>query len=569
MKEFFTRQTITKNLRTCRKRFPATICFTVALTLFLLFLTWADTYEMSKRLKFAIGYYLSAGSVLTLSLRLWGEEVKQWQNRLIAQIAAHALLAADIFYLLLMPDERFGLESGLAHASILTALCLTLCVWPFFRERDDIASWNFTRQVVSHAFVAIFIGLLMTGGLSLLTASLTALFGIKVEKEVYCTIWILCTQLLGTLLFIGRIPYGGQKHDPTIYPSVFLNKVIRFLFLPLLGCYLIVLYGYAIKILIEMQLPDGWITKLVTTLMFGCLCVEAGLYPSIRQNGYPFEKAVSRWLPMLILPMVILMSIAIGRRIADYGITVSRLYVLALNAWFYFACIGLFLNRARRIHWISISFATLFLLVSALPLNFVSLTRRHIRKEIHAILEATYEGKLPFDQNTYNTWMSTLSDEDAERTGSLLSYMDRILDDPEAKQIVNKDHLWFQYHHKHSPTYGISYSGNTGNHTFILVPQGCASMKAFSMYPDTPQIQKDTLIFACRIDDTTTRTVRVALKTLKEAEREEMEPIHAFEDEDYSILLTNFNLDYNKETGKPTQLDGISFHCSGYIFKKN
>lgn len=569
MKEFFTRQTIAKHLRTCWKRFPATICFTVALTAYLLFLTWADTDEMDKRLKFAIGYYLSAGSLLTLSLRLWSEEMKQWRHRLTAHIAAHALLAADILYLLLMPEERFGMESGLGHASILTALCLTLPVIPFYREQDDTASWNFTLQLIRHASAAILIGLLMTGGLSLLTASLDALFDIDVKSEVYFTFWILCTQLLGTLLFLGRMPHDDEKHDRTVYSSAFLNKVIRFLLLPLLGCYLFVLYSYTVKILVEMQLPDGWITKLVTALMFGCLCVEAGFYPTTRQEGHGFEKAVARRLPLFILPMVVLMSVAIGRRIADYGITVSRLYVLALNVWFYIVCIGLYLNRARRIHWITSSFAALFLLVSVWPVNFVSLTREYIRKEIHALLEETYKGKLPFSQNTYDTWISTLSDENAERATSLLAYMDYTLEDPETDRIVKKDdNYWFQYYKARNQTNRITYRGGIREHTFIPIPQGCTGVKEFLQYPDTFCIRKDTLTFACSTDDTTTRPIRIALSTLKEAGEGEMAPIRAFEDEDYCILLTEFLLEYDKEDGKPLQHTGIQFHCSGYIFTK-
>ncbi len=570
MKEIFTRQAIAANIEQCRKRFPATICFTVALTAYLLFLTWAETDEIGKRLKFAIGYYLSAGCVLTLSLRLWGEEFKRRRNKIAAQIVAHTLLAADLLYLLLMPEERFGMESGLGHASILTALCLTLPVLPFFREQDDTASWNFTLQLIHHACAAILIGLLMTGGLSLLAASLDALFGIDVKSEVYLTFWILCSQLLGTLLFLGRIPHGNGKHERTAHTSEFLNKVIRYLLLPLSGCYLAVLYGYTVKILVEMQLPDGWITKLVTTLMLGCLCMEAGFYPAIRQDGRKLEQTVARWLPILILPMVALMSIAIGRRMADYGITVSRLYVLALNVWFYIVCIGLFLTRARRIHWLPVSFAALFLLVSALPANFVDLTRKHIRNEIHAMLEETYKGDLPMSQTSYTKWLNAMPLEKADRASSLLAYMDYTLSDPETDRIVDKEKKgWFSYYSRRVDDATEVHENSCPTNAVIAIPEGFTALQHFRKDTDSARIRKDSLVFSFRIDGSSPREIHISLNTLKQMDKEQdMKPLTVHADDNCRIVLTQYWLRRDNKEGSLMPDNKIHFNYTGYIFTR-
>lgn len=569
MKKLFTRQAIAGSIRSCGKRFPATICFVAALTLYLIFLTWTDTTGISERLRFVIGYYLSVGSVLSLTLRLWGEEMRGKRAVRITQGITHAILVADTFYLYFMPEEKVGMETYLAHASVLTALGLAIFIMPFFRERDDMASWNFTARMICNGITTTLIGLLMMGGLSLLTASLTALFGIVVESEVYVTLWILCNCLLSTLLFLGLVPDGDKKHDRMAYTSTFLNKIIRFLLLPLLGCYLAVLYGYTVKVLVEMQLPDGWISKLVVTLMFGCLCAEAGFYPSIKQDGRPFEKAVARWLPVVILPMLVLMSIAIARRISDYGITVSRLYILSLNIWFYIVCIGLYLGRARRIHWIPVSFAALFLLVSALPVNFVSLTKSCVRKEIQAILTETYKGKLPLGNEEYREWLGTLPYEKAERVGSLLSYLDYTLEDPETKQWVDKKGFGFSYYPARGQKNGTDYDSRCRNDEIFPIPQGYTAMRNFWHNADSPYIRKDTLMFTFPVDDSTRRNVRIALSTLKERDAEEnMEPLVVFTDNDYQIVLESFHLEQLPGKKKRPWNCNISFNCSGYLFMK-
>ena len=354
MKKFFTRQIIIKSVEQCLKRFPVTVGFTVSLAVFLLIVCWGKDELFTERQTFTINYYLTVGSLLSLSLRLWGEEVKRKRIVYIANALLHLLLLADAGYLYLLPEDFPFLETGLAHGSTLTALGLSIFTLPFFREKDDIASWNFTLQLVSHAVTSWIIGGIMCGGLCLLTASFSGLFGLEVNGNFYTTWLIVFCLTLPSLLFLGQIPAGEAKHDRTGHTSAFLSKVIRYLFLPLLGCYLLVLYVYALKILVQWQLPDGWVSWLVIALTAGCIGVEFCMYPSLRQGLSRFEQRMARRLPIAILPLLVLMTIGIARRFNDYGITLNRLYLLTLNIWFYIVCIGLFVLRARRIQWIAV-----------------------------------------------------------------------------------------------------------------------------------------------------------------------------------------------------------------------
>ena len=146
--------------------------------------------------------------------------------------------------------------------------------------------------------------------------------------------------------------------------------------MPLLALYLIVLYVYGIRILVRWELPDGGVGWLVSVLMVGCVVVELGLYPLMRSGeAKPFERWIVRWLPVLILPLLLLMTVGIARRLSDYGITPLRLYLLTFNLWCYAVCIGLFVGRARRIRWIMTSLAAVFLLTSVLPVNFTSVVK--------------------------------------------------------------------------------------------------------------------------------------------------------------------------------------------------
>lgn len=488
MKKFFSRQIVIRNLEQCLKRFPAAVGFITLLTVFLLVLCWEKDDLFTSRQTFAINYYLSVGSLLSLSLRLWGEEVRRKRIVYITGALLHLFLLADAAYLYRLPQDFPFLETGLAHASALTALGLSIFTLPFFRERDDIASWNFTLNLTSNAVISWVIGGIMCGGLSLLTASISGLFDLDVSSNFYTTWLILLGLTLPALLLLGQIPSGKDKHDNTAYTSAFLRKVIRYLFLPLLGCYLLVLYLYVFKILIQWELPDGWVSKLVTALTAGCIGVELCLYPSLRQDASPFERRVARWLPVAILPLLVLMTVGIARRFSDYGITLNRLYLLTLNIWFYIVCIGLFILRERRIRWISVTFAGIFLLTSVSPVNYAHITHGYLRQTVSALIQKSYKGKLPMNSEQYLDWLASLPSETALQTNSRLRILEDAFNDKEIHSFVAANNNYWEaerYIRSLSKPNGSAETNHPQEYIhFSATPQSSAKLNLISEYSE-------------------------------------------------------------------------------------
>lgn len=401
------------------KRFPLPSAFVTILTVVLIIKIY-DNSTIADRTFFTLCYYFSVGFLLTLTLRLWGEENVKRATARIVNIVAHILLLADAIYLYNVFTETGSWELVVAHGSAIFALFISLFFLSFWREKDNIVSWNFTMQLVLNACICAIIGHVMMAGMSLLVASLDLLFGFDVRSEWYVIIECIFGLLLSALLFLGRIPQGAKKHDHEPLDSGFLNAVVRFLFLPLVCLYILVLYIYAGKILQTWELPNGWMSWLVCASMAGCIVIEFGLYPVRKLQDKRFDHLIARWLPVVILPLLLLMSVGIVRRLSDYGITVNRLYLLTLNLWFYFVCITLFVTKARRINWITISFTLIFLLTSALPINYFSITRHHMTSSIERILEGQ---KLPLNASQFDTLMQALPDDDGQRLCIRLDYM--------------------------------------------------------------------------------------------------------------------------------------------------
>ena len=412
----------------CVKRFPVSAAYITALSIFLIFNIIDEGELLDDSLIGAVSYYLSVGFVLSLTLHLWQEEGKKQRTILIVNMVAHLVLLADAIYIyhVLEDSNSYHYEVWVAHAAIIFSLLLSLFFLSFFKEKDNIASWNFTMNILVNLFICHFIGEVMWGGFSLLLSSFNFLFHIDFDSKWYMVIGVLTGLLLSSWLFLGRIPNGENKHDRTPVDSGFLNAVMRFLFLPLVGLYTIVLYIYAIQILVKWELPNGWVSWLVVASMVGLIIIEFGLYPVRKAQNRKADNLIARYLPVAILPLLLLMTVGIIRRFNDYGITINRLYLITLNLWFYFVCITLFITRARRINWITISFALIFLLTSAFPVNYFSITRNCMDSKIRKMLYSTdmiRVRKFPLNERQYKHLLHILTKEEAVELNDKMRYM--------------------------------------------------------------------------------------------------------------------------------------------------
>lgn len=567
---------MTEAFRNCLKRFPVTVCFALALTVFLLYLATADRYD-NEKLFWVLGYYFSIGTLLSLSLHLWSEEVESKVWEVVVQAVPHALLIVDAVFLYSLSPERSLIEIGIAHGAGILALGISIFFLSFTKEENDIPSWNFASYTVSAGITVNLIGLIMSGGICLLLLSLNVLFDIDATKRSYLSYtFIICSVLLPMLLFLGMLPQGAQKHNRRPQPSAFFNGIIHFLFLPLMAGYLLVLYIYAARIFYNWELPNGWVSWLIVVLMAGCIAVEFGLYPARIKEAKRIDQWIARWLPALILPMLLLMTIGIVRRLNDYGVTINRLYLITLNVWFYMVCIGLIVSKARRISWIPVSFAVIFLLTSVPPVNYASITRNTIRNSIKKELQHTNETELPLSSERYDKWLSSLPDETAILVNTRFIYLNNWFGRTSTNDLVEGGTSFYSSSYRETNTTvddTVIYSGEIHAKTAIEIPDGYTRFvhigtpnKRYSI--PHKEVEKGILpVFLDTKTGQTNDTVYIDLETLgmlHDYKYGDMPPTtFKCNSNKCLFLLTYFELTYN-EGGK----NDAHLNLDGYLFKK-
>ena len=400
------------------------------------------------------------------------------------------------------------------------------------------------------------------------------MFNINLGWKWYSITGVLVAGDLPAWLFLGRIPGGDDKHDREPLRSAFLAGVFRYLFLPLEVLYIVVLFIYAIQIFVSWELPNGQVSWLVIASMVGLIAIEFGLYPTRHADNRPSDHSVARWLPLILTPLLLLMTVGIVRRFSDYGITIARLYLATLNAWFYIVCLGLFFTRARRIHWIPISFAALFLLTSALPLNYTSLTRHALMNEVERAL--TQAGAdLPLDAAHYASLMQKLPQEEQSRISSKLIYLENTFSSKTIEPLVTQKEgsIFFrEFNHVEvdevvAVDTMVTYYADSGQLTHLHIPEGYSELYGNVKCRDFPiELRQDTMEVPVKSDEVSD-TILVSLRKLK-ALNKQMDDLVPLPTKSSSNLfyLQYFYLNTTSKDDDSTVTPNLSIE--GYLLKK-
>lgn len=558
-------QTFNGTLQSNLKRFPITLFFTIALTCYLCY--FVSNHDENKKLNWIIGYYLSVGTLLSLTLHLWCEEMKRIISKIAVQAGMHLLLILDAIYLYSYSYEKSFTEIGIAHGAGILAIGLSVFFLSFFKEKNDIPSWNFALSSITACVTANVIGCIMSGGICFLILSVHKLFDLSIDSTCYLYVVILCNVCLSMFLFLGLLPQKQEKHNTRPLQHSFLNGVIHYLFLPLTGGYLIVLYIYALRILINWELPIGWVSWLVITLMTGCIVIEFGLYPSRMAQQKRTDNLIARWLPLFVLPLLFLMTIGIIRRFNDYGVTINRLYLITLNIWCYFVCITLIIIKAKRISWIPISFSLVFLLTSVLPVNYASITRQIIQKEVNqTIIHQNPMQNLPLSQEQYNQWLKTFSPEQARQINEKFIYLYEWFGKESICQWIDEDvslyMLRTEFEDRQENQSTVSYSGTIASEATISVPDGYQKLQSIHRYQIIDHKGQDKIIAVSLTQDNDTVYIdQQTIESLSQRKKGEMPPTQLNCNSSQKVfLLTSFSIEKTEEN--------IEVSIDGYLFSK-
>ena len=297
---------------------------------------------------------------------------------------AEGLVLAAWAGLMLWYARHPGIGAVYGEVSIAVAAVVAGLAVPFWQDREDERFCLGLYDILRDGFSSGLVTGVLLGCLLLLVVLGNLIFG--GEGDVDGLVQVVATLFglgLFGVLFLARIPEPWPSGKGF---SRIVGGAAKWLFQPLLGVYLVTLYIYAIRILLQWKLPDGSVAVLITVSMALMLFVVYVLGPLNRKENPETVQVILRALPWLMIPLLVLMSVGIVRRVSDYGWTVDRVYLALFNLWCYGVCLYLGLTGCRKFRWIPLSFALILLFSSIGPWNVSRMVRKGMVKEVRALV---------------------------------------------------------------------------------------------------------------------------------------------------------------------------------------
>ncbi|MCQ2203285.1 MAG: DUF4153 domain-containing protein [Bacteroidales bacterium] len=426
--KYFNPGNFAKSLKNALRRFPVTLGFVALLTVLLMIQTLRYSIHLDIKVDGSLCYFAVSGIWISMFFCVLKEELKKkWVT--IAFVASLVLLGIDTCRFYVMTSDyivKYGTEITLARVAIFVSCMLFLLVLPSIKKKDDIESVNFSLSLVGNAAQSLLVAFVGAVGWLALFWGTMKLFDVDVDGWLD-VMWewplIFLGMTVPLVVFFCRMPQGEDMHRETFEASKFYKGILEWLLIPLVLCFMGVLYFYLLKIVFEWSLPQGGVVWMVSAMMAGVSIVVLMLNPLIVKGGSEYHNKIMKLLPILSLPLVVLMAVAIARRMMDYGISVNRLYVVALCIYCFIIVIGLILNKGRRVNFMLVSFGVLFLLTSAQPMNIVNTTMTIMYGRLKEKIAAYPPDKLPIDRYDMNRWLYSLPDSSG---GELASIIDEL-----------------------------------------------------------------------------------------------------------------------------------------------
>lgn len=405
-------------------RYPVTSVLIALTSLWFLILVihgslWANV-------EISLNFVLPMSIILSLATSIWCRAISlNHKKEMIAQLIIGLILAGDMIYLFYY-GKSLSSTGWIGHGAAATAGITAILFVPSRKEISDRQAWMFTNIQIDNFLSAIMISILLCIASWIIYGTLNILFGLDYEKIIECTLIIFCFTI-PSIILISRVPSRKEVEykSENFSPAKFRTGLTKFIILPLTLIYMAILYAYGLKIVLTWQLPNGFICWSVSGLTFFVILVLFQL-EALKNDPDRYTTLCRKTLPWIMLPLLMMMSVAIGYRINQYGITPSRLYMATFNIWAYAALIYLGFHRHTwKLNHVAISFAALFLLTSILPgTNYTSLSNSYMQNKIKTILASAGVDKYPIDRNQLVQAIAKLDVQDRKNVIDKLKYLD-------------------------------------------------------------------------------------------------------------------------------------------------
>ena len=273
----------------------------------------------------------------------------------------------------------------LAHLAVATA--------PYIGTDRPNGFWQYNRFLLLRYLEASFYTLVLFAGLAIALGAVNKLFGVAIRGETYGDLLALLAFVFHPWFFLAGVPEDFEALDAREDYPLGLKVFSQFVLIPLVTVYLIILTAYLGKVVITRTWPSGWIGYLVSSVSTTGVLALLLVHPIRRRGDTPWVNVYARWWFVALLPALVMLLLAVSKRIGQYGITEERYFLIVLTLWMLGVSLYYGITGSTNIKRIPETLLLVVLLSAVGPWSAYAVSERSQVARLVPILEANGMGR--------------------------------------------------------------------------------------------------------------------------------------------------------------------------------
>ncbi|MGQ9846408.1 MAG: DUF4153 domain-containing protein [Bacteroidales bacterium] len=324
------------------------------------------------------------GIPLFTSLNLYLErvETRRWFNIIVNTIGFFLLF----LFFINLPSHSIYEKHYIRAFVLFMAFFVSMFYLPFIGFHQQIPFWYYNKHFIKRIIISLFYSFIIQLGISLAIITINLLFDANIDYKWYA--YVACFSyifIFPWLVLVGlqrKFTFHAQKE---YYPKE-LRTFVMYVLMPLNIIYAIILIAYILKIAFTGIWPSGWTVGLIFGYSIIELLIVIFLYPVLFDNE---NKLLLKYIYLnfiLTIFFIIVLFLAIYKRISEYGLTENRMFVILFGIWMMFNVFYLLLKKINDLRVIPFSFLILAFVSVSGPWNVFRICKNQQLKRLNNIL---------------------------------------------------------------------------------------------------------------------------------------------------------------------------------------
>jgi hypothetical protein len=333
-------------------------------------------------------------------------------------VAAAGAVGALVVYGVTL-SETFSAVTITRHVQFTIGLHLLVAFAPFTGAGRLNGFWQYNRVLFLRFCLSALYSVVLYTGLTVALLAIDKLLGIEVDEKVYIRLWIVIAAVFNTWIFVGGVPKDILGLEDVTDYTKGLRVFAQYILVPLVVIYLVILTIYLGKVIVTRVWPSGWIGYLVSSVAVVGILAHLLVHPMREDGGSQWVRNYSRWYYAAMIPAVVMLLLAIGKRIDQYGVTENRYLLAVLAVWLAVISVYFVVSRTRNIKLIPITLCGLAFVTSFGPWGAFAVSKQSQMNRLTGILESNH---LLVD-NAIQPAAGEVSFEDRKEISAVLDYI--------------------------------------------------------------------------------------------------------------------------------------------------